>query len=134
MGNLEKDIDHRFRKSERLSSKKTIETLFVKGKSFSIHPYVVKYTTLDDEQANNHQILISVSKRNFKRAVDRNRIKRQIREIYRLNKQLLGELDNNYAIAYIYIFKEMLPYKDLESKLIECLYRLQSELGVKNED
>ena len=134
MAEFEKDTRNRFGKSERLSSQKTIESLFSKGKSFNQHPYVVKFMKLPDESASVHQILVSVSKRNFKRAVDRNRLKRQIREAYRLNKHLIADLPDKYAIAYIYSFKKMLPYKDIESKLIECLYRLQTELSVKNED
>jgi ribonuclease P protein component len=134
MTKFEKDISNRFGRSERLSSKKTIESLFTTGRSFSHYPYLVKYIGLEDSTDSLHQILVSVSKRNFKRAVDRNRIKRQIREVYRLNKHIIADLANKYAIAYIYTFKKVLPYKELEIKLIECLYRLQSELTEKNED
>ena len=134
MSNFEKDTRKRLRKFERLSSKKQIQTLFTEGKSFNVPPFAVRYTKLADQELNSHQILVSVSKRNFKRAVDRNRIKRQIREAYRLNKHLLTEQSDKYAIAYIYTFKKMIPYKALENKLIDCLSRLQSELSKENEN
>ena len=97
-------------------------------------PFVIRYRKLTDHSLLSHQVLVSVSKRNFKRAVDRNRLKRQIREAYRLNKHLLTNLPDKYAIAYIYTFKKMIPYKDLENKLIESLSRLQTELSKINEN
>ena len=133
MSNFEKDTRKRLRKSERLSSIKQIQALFTDGKSFNNPPFAIRYLELAEAGHNNHQILVSVSKRNFKRAVDRNRIKRQIREAYRLNKHLLADISKKYAIAYIYTFKKMIEYKDLENKLIECLSRLQTELSKGNE-
>ena len=126
--------DARFRKSERLANKKLIAALFAEGKTFSCPPFTVRYLHIPDQDAGPHQVLISVSKRNFKRAVDRNKIKRQVREAYRLHKHLLSELPNTYAIAYIYTFKKMMPNKDLEDKLILCLSRLKKEYGNANEN
>ena len=134
MSNFEKDTRKRLRKSERLSSIKQIQALFTDGKSFNNPPFAIRYLELAEAGQNNHQILVSVSKRNFKRAVDRNRLKRQIREAYRLNKHLLADISKKYAIAYIYTFKKMIEYKDLENKLIESLSRLQAELSKRNED
>lgn len=134
MVEFEKNTRKRLSKSERLSSHKQIQKLFSGGKSFAIHPFVVKYFVLQNQEVENHQVLVSVSKRNFKRAVDRNRIKRQIREAYRLNKHIIADLPDKYAIAYIYTFKEKIQFKNLESKLIECLSRLKTELDTRNED
>jgi ribonuclease P protein component len=134
MVEFEKNTRKRLPKSERLSSHKQIQNLFSGGKTFAIHPFVVKYSIIQGQEAENHQILVSVSKRNFKRAVDRNRIKRQIREAYRLNKHIIAGLPNKYAIAYIYTFKEKIQFKNLENKLIECLSRLKNELNTRNED
>ncbi len=134
MSKFENEPRKRLRKSARLSSQKQIQALFTDGKSFNAPPFAIRYLKLTESDYNDHQILVSVSKRNFKRAVDRNRIKRQIREAYRLNKHLLADLSTKYAIAYIYTFKKMIAYKDLENKLIESLSRLQTELGKRNED
>ena len=131
---LKKDTRNTLSKSERLSSKSLIEQLFSNGRSFGHHPFVIRYLPLEDSISTSHQILISVSKRNFKRAVDRNKIKRQIREAYRLNKELLTGLKDHYAIAYIYSFKKTMPYSELESKLIESLKRLQKELNSRYEE
>jgi ribonuclease P protein component len=134
MVEFEKNTHKRLPKSERLSSHKQIQNLFSGGKTFAIHPFVVKYSIIQGQEVENHQILVSVSKRNFKRAVDRNRIKRQIREAYRLNKHIIEGLPDKYAIAYIYTFKEKIQFKNLENKLIECLSRLKNELNTRNED
>ena len=129
MSNFENDTHKRLRKSDRLASKKQIQALFTEGKSFNVPPFVIRYRKISEPEAMSHQFLVSVAKRNFKRAVDRNLIKRQVREAYRLHKSMLTDLTDKYAIAYIYTFKKMIPYKDLENKLIKCLSRLQTELG-----
>jgi ribonuclease P protein component len=130
MATFEKNTRTRFGKSERLTNEKIIQSLFSEGKSFSLPPFAVRYIPLSDSAAKHHQILISVSKRNFKRAVDRNRIKRQIREAYRLHKHLIDDLPNKYAIAYIYTLKKMTTTNFIEDKLIACLSRLKTELRV----
>ena len=128
MEKFEKNTRKRLRKEERLSSKKLINLLFTEGSSFKTHHFVIRYIIIPEEYPLYHQLLVSVSKRNFKLAVVRNKLKRQIRESYRLNKHLINDLSNKYAIAYIYTGKKTIPYKDLEKELISSLRRLKKEL------
>ena len=118
---------HKFPKKERLSSKKLIKELFDKGSSFYLHPYKVFFLPQPDDGPANHQVLITVPKKLFKRASTRNLIKRRIREAYRLNKHLLEIRDFYFLIGYIYVGKEVAEYKSMEDKLIETLLRLNSK-------
>jgi ribonuclease P protein component len=118
-----------FRKAERLSKEKVIQELFDKGSSFYLYPFKVFFLPNRDDQCPHHQVLISVSKKSFKRAVDRNLIKRRIREGYRLNKNLLGD-KNKLVIAYIYSAKEILPSAQIHGRLVKTFKRF--DYGEKN--
>lgn len=107
---------HTFRKAERLSRKKWIQELFDKGSSFNSYPYRILYLPHPDPDAAMNQVMFSVSKRLFKRAVDRNKIKRRMREAYRLNKGPAG-LRGKMLIAYIYTAREILPSTIIRDKL-----------------
>ena len=118
-----------FRKEERLSSDKLIQELFDKGSSFYLYPFKVIFLPNDDPKYPVNRVLISVSKKNFKKAVDRNLIKRRIREGYRLNKNRLAN-QNKLLIAYIYSAKEILPSTQIHERLVKTFKRL--EYGEKN--
>ena len=98
-----------FNKRERIVSKKLIEQLFSKGSSFSISAFPLRIVVMEKAQVADDvpvQVLVSVSKRHFKHAVDRNRVKRQIREAYRHHKQILTERvqqQQTLAIAFIWL-------------------------------
>lgn len=120
------------RKPERLNKKKIIEKMFAGGsRSFSIFPLRVVWLPAEelDVQAS---VLISVSKRRFKRAVKRNRIKRQIREAYRLNKQILlaplTEKNSRLAIAFIYLADELMNSALVEEKIKTALTRIVEKI------
>jgi ribonuclease P protein component len=115
-------ISYRFPKSERLTSKRDIEELFKNGSSFFDFPLLVKYLNSSESR---HQVLISVPKKYQKKAVKRNRLKRKIRESYRLNKHLLESIDSKY-IGIIYLSKEDMSFNQLEIKLKAILARLSS--------
>ena len=111
-----------YKKEERLFKEKNIQELFDKGSSFYLYPFKVFFLANRDPQYPYHQILISVSKKNFKKAVDRNLIKRRIREGYRLNKNLLSG-QNKLVIAYIYSAKEILPSAQIHERLVKTFKR-----------
>ena len=115
-----------FKKHERLCSRITIEALFTKGKSFVKYPFRVTYLKLNEPVSSaSAQVLISVSKKRFKRAYKRNRLKRLTREAYRLNKSdLVNHLNHqghNYAIAFIYLPTEILDYNTVEKGVKKAL-------------
>lgn len=124
---------NRLRKPERLSRKKIIEKLFAGGsRSFSIFPLRVVWLPVEelDVQAS---LLVSVSKRRFKRAVKRNRVKRQIREAYRLNKQplmeALAEKDLRLALAFIYLSDELTDSAVIAEKMKIALARIVEKVS-----
>lgn len=124
-----------FRKDEILRKKKLIDQLFAEGTSFFVYPFKIFILPAPLETPFPVQVLISVSKRSFKYAVDRNRIKRQIREIYRLNKHLLydhlGKNNEQCVMAIIYTAKIHLSSEEMEIKIKAVLKRLFSELDKK---
>jgi len=113
-----------FRKEERLNKEIWIQELFTKGSSFHLYPFKVLFLPHPDSQYPVNQVLISVSKRNFKRAVDRNLIKRRIREAYRLNKPE-NSTPHKWLIAYIYVAKEILPSEVIHEKMPSTLERFK---------
>ena len=119
---------HTFPKEEHLCRKKLIEELFSKqGSSFGVYPLRIVLIKSAVPTTTPPQVLISVSKRTFKRAVDRNRLKRLIREVYRLNKYRLTEQPNGHGIALLGIIftgKEKSPFTLVEKKLISAFHRL----------
>lgn len=113
-----------FSKNEKLTGKKKIEELFRKGSSFYLKVFQVRYLA-SSEVHSPHEILISVPKKNFKRAVDRNLLKRRIREAYRLNKHVIQDCQPLY-IGFVYISKQILTFQEIQDQLISALDRLKS--------
>lgn len=122
-------MNKKITKEERLHSKKQIEHLFDKGRSFFIYPFKVYYYRGEDIPALvPTQIFITVPKRSFKKAVDRNRLKRLVRESYRKNKEVLlnYQIRNNKCmiLGLVYVGVTILSYQEIERKLILILHRL----------
>ena len=116
-----------FPKEEHLCRKKLIDELFGQGSSFGLYPLRLVWLPAEAPTAAPPQVLVSVSKRNFKRAVDRNYLKRLLREAYRLNKYRLTEAEGGHLVgllAIIYTGKEKKPFTLVEKKLISGLERL----------
>jgi len=115
-------------KSEKLKSKKTIDLLFSKGKSVSKYPLRLVYLECDCDTAESRdfeteqkiKMGVSVSKKYFKHAVDRNYFKRLLRETYRLNKHLLiDHLEKPHAFMFFYQSNDRLSYQEIETKTIQ---------------
>ena len=102
---------------EKLKSKTTIDLLFSEGKSVSKYPLRLVYVENTEANAEVIKMGVSVSKKYFKKAVDRNYFKRILRETYRLNKAILLENnDKNYAFMFFYQTKDRLSYAEIELK------------------
>lgn len=116
-------------KEERLSWKRYIDLLFEKGQSFVAFPLRVIYLSVEHEMPARSSILISVSKKKFKSAVKRNKIKRQVREAYRLQKpELITNLEEkgkNLLVAFIYLDKEIHSHKTIEKAISKTILQLK---------
>jgi ribonuclease P protein component len=111
-------MDFSFPKNEKLKSKKLIEQLFIEGKSINHFPLKLIYlkTVFDDNSTIKTGVI--APKKNFKKAPDRNRIKRLLREAYRLNKPLLfNNIEGSFAFMILYLGKEMPNYQLVEEKM-----------------
>jgi ribonuclease P protein component len=114
-------------KNEKLKSHKTIDRLFSEGKSVSKYPLRLVYVENTDVNTTEKLIMgVSVSKKYFKKAVDRNYFKRVLRECYRLNQNLLKEnLGKPYAMMFFYQTKEKLSYQEIEEKTIQLFQKFK---------
>jgi ribonuclease P protein component len=111
-------------KHEKLKSKTTIDLLFSDGNSVSKFPLRLVYVENKEENAELIKMGVSVSKKYFKKAVDRNYYKRVLRETYRLNKHLLiDNLEKPYAFMFFYQTKERLSYQEIEEKTIQLFQK-----------
>lgn len=126
-------VQFSYNRKEKLKSRKQLESLFAGGKSFLVFPVKVFYMQQEHKGESRINAGVGVSARNFKKAVHRNRIKRLLREHYRLNKQDLHTFMETQAygvaVFFLYIGRE-LPEKDLlGQKMPQVLNRLIKELG-----
>ena len=124
-------------KNEKLKSKITIDLLFSKGKSVSKYPLRLVFVESDygipEDSDQKIKMGVSVSKKYFKHAVDRNYFKRVLRETYRLNKHLLVDhLDKPYAMMFFYQTKDRLTYEEINTKTIQLFEKFV--LQIKKEE
>jgi len=112
-------MDFKYPKHEKLKSLKAIDALFSQGKSVSKFPLRLVYSENPLAETGLIQIGVSVSKKHFKHAADRNYFKRVLRETYRLNKHLLiDKLDKPYAFMLLYQTKDRLAFDEINAKTI----------------
>ena len=114
-----------FKKDERLCSFSEIQSLMKKGETFFHYPFKVVYQNISIEEEGNqapNAIMVSVPKRNFKRAVKRNLLKRRIREGYRLNKEILAAPQGcRTNILFVYVSKDIKEFSYIEERVKEIL-------------
>lgn len=115
-------------KNERLHSKKLIKELFDKGSSFFLYPFKILVSDINIENSETHQVLFSVSKKKLKKAVDRNLVKRRMRESFRLNKNILtGISGNKKVIGLIYVSSEIVTFQVIETKIKKILTTIKEK-------
>ncbi|MDO1502148.1 ribonuclease P protein component [Winogradskyella maritima] len=107
-------MSFKYPKQEKLKSKRTIDQLFTEGQSVAAYPLRLVYLKTEFEDNSPVKTGVSVSKRYFKKAVDRNRIKRLLREAYRLNKPQINTKDEQFAFMILYIGNTMPDYETVE--------------------
>jgi len=127
-----------FHKEERLCSKRLLDLLFKNGSSFLLYPFRLSYlfAPLDDAPRFPVQVVINVSKKRYKRAVDRNLVKRRIREAYRTQKQVslyavLPDADQLLLLSIQFVGKKIYDHTFFEKRLAGAIKRLTTELGIK---
>ena len=122
-----------FRKQERLTSRKTIEKLFTEGNVFILHPYRV-FWLKNEDQDNFLKIVISVPKKRFKRAVDRNLLKRRTREAYRTQKLDLTEAlqlnEIKLSVFFVYINDTIVEFPIIEKQMLQILEKLKTFINL----
>jgi len=119
---------HSFKRDERLKSRKVIGKLFAGGHSFGQYPLRLVWIEEEHKKGGHTiQCTVSVAKKKFPKAVDRNRIRRQIKEAYRLNKhwvyEAMNEQEPPYAFMILYVAKEALSYEEIETAMKRMLKR-----------
>ena len=120
-----------FKKSERLKSRKTIQSLFSHGQQIKIYPFKIVWVAEPNSTNLELKMGVSATKRMFKLAVTRNFIKRRMRECLRLNKPVLTEelSDKNINLSFmlLYIGNKIVPYTEFNTKINQILIRLSEK-------
>lgn len=125
-------MDQSFGKKEKLKSKILITQLFEEGKGISVYPLKLIYLSTEKQEIS-IKSAVTVSKRNFKSAVDRNRIKRLLRESYRRNKaEVFNNTDANFAFLFLYLGKDMPTFEQLDHKMKLILNKFKLQIDEKN--
>ena len=115
--------------------KKKSRNFLTKVPLFFLFPFKVQFFVKKQEELGTPRVLFSVSKKKIRKAVDRNFIKRRMKEAYRLNKQLLSALDNNgVVLGLIYVGPIGMGFHDIQAKIIQILNRLVKVLNANLSD
>lgn len=122
-------MSYTFPKSEKLCGQISIDHLYRQGKRFVAWPLRVTYLPIDSAT----QVVVWAPKSLFKKAVDRNHLRRLMREAYRLNKDIIEGENMHYQLAFNYIDKEKQPYAIIEKAICKALTRISNTEQPKGE-
>jgi ribonuclease P protein component len=126
-------MSSKFPKKEKLKSEILIRSIFEEGKSITSYPLKLIYLEIKDPTRAKIQCGVTVPKRNFKSAVKRNRIKRLLRESYRLNKeQIFNNIEGSFAFLFLYIGKEIPGYEEVEKHMRVILEKFLKKVTNEN--
>ncbi len=122
-----------FKKEERLCNKRLIDKLYHNGSSFLCYPYRVSFL-ITDEPVPVAQVVFAVAKKRYKHAVDRNLVKRRMREAYRLHKQVLlynylADANKKALISIAYIGAEIAGFEFMEKKMLKLFTQLCEQIS-----
>ncbi|MEO0571692.1 MAG: ribonuclease P protein component [Bacteroidota bacterium] len=123
-------MDFTFPKQQRLKSKKIIDLIFEEGKSITVFPLKLIYLKTPLIEDVMVQVAVVAPKKRFKLAVKRNRIKRLMREAYRLNKALIfNNMEAQYALVFLYLGKEMPSFSQMEVGIKTLLTKFLKQIS-----
>lgn len=134
MKNSSNKKQYTFSKNEKLCSEKQINKLFTSGNSFIAYPLRVVFISKNAfaDKKNGIAVLTSISKKKFKRAVKRNRIKRLIKEAYRTNKNIFTQICSDHDIyiniAFIYLDNQINSYEIFEKAILKAANILKTKI------
>ena len=128
-----------FKKEERLKSRTLIDQMFTDGQSFAVYPLRLVWIKTDALKSEYPvQFALTVAKKKFPKAAHRNRLRRRIREAWRLNKhqlyRKLNKPEGQYAFMIIYSGKEELPFVIIEAAMQKIIYRFQKKIRANQKD
>lgn len=127
-------MSFKFPKEEKLKSEKQIQAIFEKGSSIVVYPIKLVYlrTSVGNVKI---QAGVTVPKKNFRSAVHRNKIKRLLRENYRLHKHyIFNKIEGNYAFMFLYLGKEIPSYGQIEGSMIKILEKFLKRVNDEEVD
>jgi ribonuclease P protein component len=127
-----KAMMYTFKKEERLCNKRLIDGLYHNGSSFLCYPFKISWMFTDGGTMP-AQVVFGVPKKRYKHAVDRNLVKRRMREVYRLHKQqflynYLTDSDKHIALSLVYVGTEIAAYDFMEKKMLKMFIQLMEQL------